>query len=365
MNNYLEQGIYCCIDCGRALSFCGEALSCGKCSLKFEIRSGIPVLTKKERYWCNVPKETMARLNDDAEKGSWKEAVSRHINDNVAGHISDQRRIDFRCILPSLKAKKVLDIGAMWGGIAIPLSKYSGELYAVDTTFETLRFLSIRAKQENADNVKVALASAHRLPFSNGYFDQALMIGVLEWLGSDYDFIVSEHYGKPRRGRQPKRGNPQALQLKALTEACRVLKPGGGLLVAIENRFFYKHFFGAPDPHTAVPFSSLLPRPLADMYMRLLKNQRYSEFTYSLNGYKKLLTKAGFGKLSFYAALPSYRELEVILPLNEEKYAKYYYENFSLKDTSGIRRIIPELIIKLNLMKYFVPSFLITAEKCS
>ena len=363
MNNFTAQGAYRCIDCGYLLSPCGNNLSCVKCSLNFEVRSGIPVLTKNERYWCNVPKETMARLNQDAEKGNWKQAVSMHISGNVAGHISDERRIDFRYLLPSLKAKKIIDIGAMWGGIAIPLAKYSGELHAVDATFETLRFLSIRAKQDGIGNLRIALASAHNLPFSDGYFDAALMIGVLEWLGSDHDFIVAKHYGKAMDGVPSKKNNPAALQLKALLQAHRVLKPGGTLLVAIENRFFYKHFFGAPDPHTALPFSSVLPRPLADISMRLFRNQAYTEYTYSYNGYRKLFSEAGFEKLSFHAALPSYRELEVIIPLDENSYAKYYYENFGLKDIRGIRRIIPELIVKLGLMKYFVPSFLITAEK--
>lgn len=365
MNNFTAKGIYHCIDCGSPLSLCADKLLCGHCSLNFEVRSGIPILTKSERYWCNFSKETMKLLNRDAERTGWKEAVSERISGNVAGHISDERRIDFRYALPSLEGKRVLDIGAMWGGIAIPLSRYSGELHAIDTTFETLRFLSIRAKQEGAGNLKIALASAHKLPFSDGYFDAALMIGVLEWFGSGHDFVVSEHYGKTMSGLPCRKKNPAALQLKALSEAHRVLSPGGALLLAIENRFFYKHFFGAPDPHTALPFSSILPRPIANIAMRLLRNQNYTEYTYSYGGYKKLLTMAGFEKLTFYAALPSYRELEVIIPLKENRYAKYYYENIGLRDITGIRRFIPEAIIKLNLMKYFVPSFIITAEKCA
>lgn len=363
MNNSLSQDSYRCIGCGGVLYASGGHLTCRGCAAVFEIRGGIPILTRKERYWCNIPRVKMRELNRDAMKGSWQEAVEKHINGNVVDHVSDNKRVDFRYILPSLKDKKVLDIGAMWGGIAMPLSRYCAELHAIDTTFETLQFLSIRANQEGSDNVRVALASARRLPFGDGYFDVVLLIGVLEWLGSDYDFVVSEHYGKPRHDRLSKKGNPSALQKEALKEACRVLKPGGTMLIAIENRFFYKHFFGAPDPHTAAPFSSILPRPMADIYMRLRGRQDYSEYTYSYKGYEKILKGTGFGNLSFYAALPSYRELEVIIPLDKDRSIEYYYEKYALKDVSGLRRLIPRIILKLNVMKHFVPSFLITAEK--
>jgi len=302
-------------------------------------------------------------LNSDAASGNWKDAIVRHLKGNVLDHVANNKRIDFRYLLPSLNDKKVLDVGAMWGGITIPISRYAKEVYAVDTTYETLKFLAIRAAQEGRDNINAALASAHKLPFGDGYFDVVLMIGVLEWLGSSYDFVVSEDYGKTGRRKLPKSPDPASMQLKALSETLRVLKPGGIALIAIENRLFYKHFFGYPDAHTAVPFSSILPRSLANLYMRLLKNKNYEEYTYSYNGYVKILEKVGFKKLSFYAAMPSYRELEVLIPLDDARHIRYYYENYGLRDVRGIKKLIPEAIAKLNMMKHFVPSFLIFAEK--
>ena len=256
----------------------------------------------------------------------------------------------------------MLDIGAMWGVVAVPISRYSKEVYAVDTTYETLRFLSIRARQDKVDNLKVALASAHKLPFADNYFDTVLLVGVLEWLGSHYDFVVTENYGKSRP-EAPERTRPKELQMKALKEAFRSLKPGGNVLIAIENRFFYKNFFGWPDPHTAVPFSSILPRRLADIYMRLLKNQNYSEYTYSYNGYKDILKEAGFKSASFYATMPSYRELDVIVPLDDERHIGYYYRNYGLRGLGGIKKMVPEAILGLGVMRHFVPSYLILAEK--
>jgi SAM-dependent methyltransferase len=189
-----------------------------------------------------------------------------------------------------------------------------------------------------------------------------LLVGVLEWLGADYDFVVSRDYGRKGFLASPE-SSPAFLQLTALKEIRRVLRPRGLLFIAIENRFFYKHFWGSPDPHTAMPFSSLLPRPLANIYMRLLKKRDYTEYTYSYWGYNRILKKAGFGSADFYAVMPSYREPEVIIPLASSRLIRYFYQNYALKKLKGLKRLIPEAILRLNLMKYFVPSFFVLAGK--
>ncbi|MFH1593988.1 MAG: class I SAM-dependent methyltransferase [Candidatus Omnitrophota bacterium] len=354
---------YRCVQCLGNLHMCDSRLVCEDCQHQFEVRDGIPIFAEKERYWCNVPKEKMKELNADAISGNWKDAVRRHLKGNVIDHVGSEKRIDFRYILPCLKDKKVLDIGSMWGGVAAPLSRYAKEVYAMDTTYETLQFLSVRTKQDKIDNMKIALGSAHKLPFSDNSFDIVLLIGVLEWLGSDSDFVLTEHYGKARETKPPRPDSPTSLQMKALSEIHRVLKEGGTALIAIENRYFYKHFFGFPDPHTAMSFSSIMPRWMADIYMRITKNQDYSEYTHSYNGYKKILKRVGFKSSSFYAASPSYRELDVIIPLDSDRQIKYYYGHYGLRGARGIKRLIPLALTRFNLMKHFVPSYLITVEK--
>ena len=359
----LMSNIYRCIYCRSKLSFEEGRLVCSNCSSDFEIRKGIPILIEKERYWCNFPRAFMLELNRDAEKTYWRDVVKKHISGNVAEHISAENRIDFRYILPDLKDKNVLDIGSMWGGITIPISRYCREIFAIDSTFETVCLLDIRRRQDNLHNINIALSSAYRLPFANNHFDVVLLIGVLEWLGTDYDFVVSEHYGKKRKLPSNNKMSPRTLQIQALEEIYRVLKPGGVVLIAIENRFFYKYFFGWPDAHTAVPFSSLLPRSIANTYMRFLKGQDYREYTYSYVEHKRILKKLGFDSVIFYAAMPSYRELAAIVPIDDGRYLKFYYEYYGLKGSRGPKRLIPQFILKLNLMKHFVSSFLILAEK--
>ena len=78
---------------------------------------------------------------------------------------------------------------------------------------------------------------------------------------------------------------------------------------------------------------------------------------------ERMLKKTGFKRVSFYAAIPSYRELEAIIPVDTEKEIKNYYRNYGLNGLRGIKKLIPQLILKLGVMRYFVPSFLILAEK--
>lgn len=361
--NSCRNDTYTCIFCRKKLALKYAQLFCLECNVFFEIRSGIPILTEKERYWCNLPKEKMRNLNADAKNTCWADAVKKHIRGNVVGHILGENRIDFRYILPDLKDKTVLDVGSMWGGISIPIARYAKEVYSVDTTYETLELLSIRAKQDGFKNINVALASAYNLPFADKFFDVVLLIGVLEWLGSFDDFIACEHYGKKRKSYHRTACAPKQLQLAALEEIRRVLKPGGVVMVAIENRFFYKYFMGYPDAHTAVRFSAIMPRFAADLYMRVLKNKGYSEYTYSYFEHKKIFNSLGFRETSFFAAMPSYRDPSIIVPINNSAAINFYFNNYRSNKLRGIKRIIADLLVKLNLMRYFVPSFLILAEK--
>ena len=97
--------VFRCVNCGGDLGANNGHLACQRCASKFEIRQGIPILTAKERYWCNVSKKDMERLNDVAEKGYWRDALGAHLGANVADHARAESRIDFRYILPSLKNK--------------------------------------------------------------------------------------------------------------------------------------------------------------------------------------------------------------------------------------------------------------------
>ena len=71
------------------------------------------------------------------------------------------------------------------------------------------------------------------------------------------------------------------VQLKALERCRELLKPGGTLFVAIENRIGFEFLYRSRDPHSKLYFTSLLSRKLASAATRLFKHKSYRTHTYT------------------------------------------------------------------------------------
>jgi SAM-dependent methyltransferase len=201
---------------------------------------------------------------------------------------------------------RVLDIGSGWGNLATGMARVAGEVYALDTTYENLEFVAIRAAQEGLANVYPVGASATDLPFADGFFDFIVMNGVLEWVAT---------------------GDTSAsaldLQKQALRQAWQKLRPGGKLYVGIENRWGFMYFIGQPDPHTGLRFVTLLPRPLANLYACLLQGQPYRAWTYSRSGLEKLLRQAGFAQVEFYYPIPGYQNYRFLITFGDQNVTEF------------------------------------------
>jgi len=73
---------------------------------------------------------------------------------------------------------------------------------------------------------------------------------------------------------------------KLMSEIYRVLVPGGVCYFAAGNRL------NLMEPHYRLPFLSIIPRPLAHLYMRLTgKGSHYYERHFTVNGIRKLVSK--------------------------------------------------------------------------
>ena len=75
-------------------------------------------------------------------------------------------------------------------------------------------------------NITPIHASVWDLPFDKSSFDCVVMNGVLEWVGEWFDDC-----------------SPREVQLKALERRRELLKPGGTLFVAIENRIGFEFLY--------------------------------------------------------------------------------------------------------------------------
>lgn len=357
---------FVCPDCHNKLQYRDKNIYCEKCDLTWRIREGIPCFFTKERYWCNIPKEKMRELNRLAEREGWRLAVDKFILEGIKDHVTEESRADALFYMPLDEKSIVLDLGCMWGALTIPISRYCREIVAADMTLETLRLLDIRRVQEGIANIVVVGANALKLPFADATFDLVILNGVLEWLGYQEDFVATKDYGKTKKKLEKHNYRPEVLQKQGLLEIYRVLKPGGTLFIGIENRFGGHYFVGAKDDHSGLKFTSLLPRKIANWYMKRKLNQEYRTYTHSYSKYKGILRDMGFTNLTFYAALNSYRDCQGIVPLRAPHFLRYYFDHIWSRIQKW-KLILWEICLTVGIGKYFIPSFLILAtkeEKC-
>lgn len=165
--------------------------------------------------------------------------------------------------LPSpLSQYNLLNVGGSTGIIDNFLADVFGEVVGVD-----IDELAIRHAQESyrRHNLRFQLADAMNLPFDD----------------SSFDIIVNSHVYEHV---------PDARRMFA--EIHRVLKPGGICYFSAGNRLMWN------EPHYNLPLLSVLPRPLAHVYIRLAGKARYyheKHLTYwGLKGLVKRFTRIDY-----------------------------------------------------------------------
>lgn len=346
--------LFVCPHCHNNIGCDGKCFYCVECKSKWNIKYGIPTFAEEEYYWNQIDKSDMKELLQVAKEEGYESALQKCLlpktNPYVYNYALNESRGDFRFILPLDSQSRILDIGCGWGSVTSALARTCGEVVGADTNIYTLQFLQLRAEQEKLSNIRFAhiepLDKA-LLPFPDAYFDLVVMNGVLEWIGT----AVTDE-------------KPDHLQNKALREVRRVLKDHGELYIGIENRFGYHYFLGACDEHSELRLTNLLPRWIADKYLHVRMGTAYRTYTYSILGYRSLLSKAGFKATEFYAPVRSYREPEFIIPLGDQKIINYYLANYMSRRTNKHRivYVFSRILSALRLFKFFVPSYSIVAE---
>ncbi|MFA6292830.1 MAG: class I SAM-dependent methyltransferase, partial [Victivallales bacterium] len=338
-----------CTKCGSGLTHGNDEIICGGCNSSFPFKNGIGDFRRNDSYWCNVPREKMRSLIEDAVSlGDWEKASVKHIPDYME-HFTSCKRADFRFLLPFDKDSVVLDAGAMWGGISIPLAKEVKTLYAVDQTLETIEFLNVRARQSGIGNI-IALASGlDKLPFRDGMFDLIIMSGVLEWVAMEEEAVISRDYYKPRENYKTYKLTPSEAQINVLKEIRRVMKSDGVLYLSIENRYALPYFLGVPDEHVNIKYIPLMPRKIADIIARMKLNSPYRTYTYSGSRLKEILEKSGFQDVRIMGCHPHYIEPEFICPSGRcSHYLKKYRKSLGRK-YSLLSRILPSGILSQSI----------------
>lgn len=183
-------------------------------------------------------------------------------------------------VLPmDLKASDILlEVGAGMGAVTGALAERVRHVDCVDLSAR--RSLANAWRNKNYDNITIYTGNFQKMELEGGY-DVATLIGVLEYAQMFYHDDASS----------------DRTMLKKLWD---LMKPGGRLYIAIENRLGMKYFAGAVEDHFGSPYMGITgyPMPGARTYSR-------SELT-------ALLRDLGWCDIYFYYPYPDYKLPTVI-----------------------------------------------------
>ena len=174
---------------------------------------------------------------------------------------------------PFEKEASLLEIGAGCGALTGLFCKKTGSVTAIDLSKRRSMINATRNKQH--DNLKIMVGNFEDIKLEEK-FDYVTLIGVFEY---SICYINDEHPFE-----------------KMLEKIKGFLKPGGKVIMAIENKYGMKYWCGAREDHTGKYFDGL------QNYINVERVR-----TFSKNTLTKLLTNAGFSKNEFYYPMPDYK----------------------------------------------------------
>lgn len=359
--------LFSCPKCQGNLQQTATQWHCDSCQTDYPIRDGIHDFrcARWDYYFNPVPRKEMTDMIEDSRQGQpWYKTIRRfmgHVKHNPdwIDNLTADGRYAWKLLLDMPPNGRMLDLGCGLGNLTRNLAPHTGQLYAMDLTWERLAFAKRRFELFNAEDDVVTLAGGDgaNLPFPDASFDCVALSGVLEWVASDGD---TDDASQPKLAKAARmffsyfgEKHPRTVQLKFLKEIKRILKPSGQLFVAIENRLNAEYFGGRPDHHSNLLYGSLLPRFVANVYSIVSSKQPYRTYTYSVAGYRRLFKAAGFDSQQFFGLFPGYSHLAETRPLETKKsiwQINSTEKSESLKD-----------IVKRN--KFFVPAYGIIATQ--
>ena len=301
---------------------------------------------KKMDYWGEIPLEEMQLLIKFTKKSGWKKGLAEFLKkhperkDILNTVISGKMRNKWQKFVSIGKNTKVLDVGCGMGTLSYELAKLTDKLYSVDPVPSRVEYTKLRLKSDKL-KVHARVQGINDLKKKN-FFDVVILMGVLEWVAY-----------------MEKSNNPMETQMETLKNLNSILTYNGLLVLGIENRFSWEYFLGRVN-HFDIPFSSILPRWLANLIYRLKRSSKYLTITYSYRELKQVLKTAGFNEVTIRVAHPMYQDPKLLFdPDSQKEISNAMKELKNRKFRNGIIFFLN----KIGLTKCFASHFIVIARK--
>lgn len=352
-----------CSDCGAPLLSGGELggereapgapdrrLACPECGASHGVDEFGVVHLKDRSYdyeqthssTVDLAAEVRSMTRDKFFDPATRDRLEREYEEFGVRYCLDTHRFAWTKLEP-VAGKVVLDLGCGFGGASVLAARRGADLVlSVDGNLGRIRFLAAWAEKEGLDGILPLHANIRDLSLRPDTVDLCIMSGSLEWVGA---------LGGG--------GDPEEAQRRALRRVRESLRPSGTLLVAIENRFAAHHFFGYRAHRVEPPFTTVLPRRLADRISRIVAGRPFNTYTYSLGGYRRLLRGCGFDRVDFYYPLPGYQHPAALLSSVEEGPLRDALSGWHIPFPKSVLKPILILLSRLGAARWFVMDYVI------
>lgn len=207
------------------------------------------------------------------------QAVADYQNWPVLYHFSHMRTNILEWV-PFEGNEEVLEVGSGCGAITGALADKAGAVTCIDLSKKRSMINAYRNRER--DHIAIMVGNFQDIEKRlTGQYDIITLIGVFEY--------ASSYIG----GKQP--------YVSFLEKMKRLLKPGGKILVAIENRLGLKYWAGATEDHVGELFEGLEGYPKTG----------YAK-TFSQPELNRIMEQAGFLKYTYFYPYPDYKLPTVI-----------------------------------------------------
>lgn len=288
----------------------------------------------KDLYSDGDIEDTLLDIVKKHERSEYPDIIAKAKSWPILYHLSEVRT-NILNWYPFEKNAHVLEVGAGCGAITGTIAEKVEKVTAIDLSKR--RSLINAYRNKDRENLEIMVGNFNDIAAGlSEKFDYVTLIGVLEY-GECY--IPGE--------------NSYQVFLEKIKG---LLKPGGKVLIAIENQLGLKYFAGCREDHVGKYFEGLEGYPTTEGVR-----------TFSKKTLTELLANSGYTNMEFYYPYPDYKlpttiYTEAFLPVKGEltnNARNFDADRLVLFDETRVW----DTIIDAGLFQEFSNSFFVEAEK--